>query len=45
MKNDILLTDGKTSHIFLNQEGKVADVRKYPVWKDILAKIPSLKMQ
>lgn len=43
MRENILLTDGKTSHVFLNEEGKVADVRKYPVWEDILAKIPSLK--
>lgn len=43
MKEDILLTDGKTSHVFLNNEGRVADVRKYPVWEDVLAKIPSLK--
>lgn len=41
MKGDILCTDGKTSHIFLNKEGKVADVRKYPIWEDVLAKIPS----
>lgn len=42
-KEDILLTDGKTSHVFLNKEGRVADVRKYPAWEDVLEKIPSWK--
>lgn len=43
MKENILLTDGKTSHVFLNKKGRVEDVRKYPVWEDILVKIPALK--
>ncbi|AHF06944.1 acyl-CoA thioesterase [Desulfitobacterium metallireducens] len=44
MMEDILLTDGKTSHVFLNKEGRVADVRKYRVWKEVATKIPSLKI-
>lgn len=43
IKGTVLLTDGKTSHVFLNKEGRVADVRKYPVWEEVLVKIPSLK--
>lgn len=42
-KGDILLTEGKTAHVFLNKAGRVADVRKYPVWEQVLTKIPSLK--
>ncbi|MEA4903109.1 thioesterase family protein [Desulfitobacterium sp.] len=45
MKGDTLLTDGKTSHVFLDKEGRVADVRKYPVWNDLGTIIPSLKKQ
>ncbi|HVJ48648.1 thioesterase family protein [Desulfitobacterium sp.] len=41
LKGTILLTEGKTSHVFLDQEGRVANVRKYPVWEQVLAKIPS----
>lgn len=42
-KNDHLLTEGKTVHMFINKEGRVVDARNYPVWEQVLARIPSLE--
>lgn len=42
-KDDHLLTEGKTVHMFINKEGRVVDARNYPVWEQVLAKIPSLE--
>ncbi|WP_434512463.1 acyl-CoA thioesterase [Desulfitobacterium sp. AusDCA] len=44
-KDSLLLTEGKTSHIFLNKEGKIVDIRKYPIWEQVLAKIPELNKE
>lgn len=32
-RDQILLADGKTVHVFLSQEGRLADVRKYEIWQ------------
>ncbi|EGW40273.1 thioesterase family protein [Desulfosporosinus sp. OT] len=29
---EILLAEGKTVHVFINKEGRPADVRKYAIW-------------
>lgn len=42
-KDDHLLTEGKTVHMFINKEGRVVDARNYPVWEQVLARIPSLE--
>lgn len=44
-KDNLLLTEGKTTHIFLNKEGKIVDIRKYPIWEQVLAKIPELNKE
>lgn len=31
-RDQTLLAEGKTVHVFLNQEGRLADVRKYDIW-------------
>jgi acyl-CoA thioester hydrolase len=35
-RDKTLLTEGETVHIFLNGEGKMANVRNYPVWQQVL---------
>jgi len=30
-----LLAEGKTVHVFINKEGRSADVRRYPIWKPL----------
>ena len=32
-RKEILVAEGKTVHIFINQEGRPADVRKYAIWQ------------
>lgn len=44
-KDSLLLTEGKTTHIFLNKEGRVVDIRKYSIWEQVLAKIPELNKE
>lgn len=31
-REETLLTEGKTVHVFINKEGRPADVREYPIW-------------
>ena len=31
-RDEILLAEGKTVHVFVNTEGRLADVRKYAIW-------------
>lgn len=39
-KGELLLTEGKTKHVFLNREGTIADIRKYPIWDQLSAFLP-----
>ena len=32
-REEILLAEGKTVHVFINKEGRLADVRKYEIWQ------------
>lgn len=31
-REEALLAEGKTDHVFINNEGHLADVRRYPIW-------------
>lgn len=31
-RDELIVAEGKTVHVFLNQEGHLADVRKYDIW-------------
>lgn len=31
-RQETLLAEGKTVHVFINKEGRSTDVRKYPIW-------------
>ncbi|HEY8909271.1 MAG TPA: thioesterase family protein [Desulfosporosinus sp.] len=31
-RDDTLLADGKTVHMFINKDGRLADVRQYAIW-------------
>ena len=31
-RGETLLAEGKTVHVFINKEGRPADVRRYPIW-------------
>lgn len=39
-RENTLLAEGETVHVFINKEGKISDARKYPVWQDVLKIIP-----
>ena len=32
-REETLLAEGKTVHVFINEEGRPADVRKYAIWQ------------
>lgn len=34
--DNTLLAEGKTVHVFLNSEGRLADIRKYEIWDRLL---------
>ena len=36
LRDNTLLAEGKTVHVFINKEGKTSDARNYPVWQDVL---------
>jgi acyl-CoA thioester hydrolase len=36
-REETLLAEGKTVHIFINKEGKVSDARSYPIWQEVLS--------
>ncbi|TGE31270.1 thioesterase family protein [Desulfosporosinus sp. Sb-LF] len=31
-RDETLLAEGKTVHVFINKEGRMADVHRYPIW-------------
>lgn len=35
LRDDIVLAQGKTVHVFINKDGKISDVRNYPIWEDV----------
>lgn len=34
-REETLVAEGKTDHVFINQEGRLADVRKYEIWQRV----------
>lgn len=35
LRDESLLAEGQTVHVFINEGGKISDVRKYPIWEDL----------
>ena len=42
-REETLLAEGKTVHVFLNTEGRIADVRRYAIWTRLQAIIEKHK--
>lgn len=42
-REEILLAEGKTVHVFINTEGRLADVRRYAIWTRLQAIIEKQK--
>ncbi|MDR3586147.1 MAG: thioesterase family protein [Desulfosporosinus sp.] len=34
-REEILLAEGKTVHVFVNKDGRPADVKKYAIWQEL----------
>lgn len=42
-REETLLADGKTVHVFLNKEGRLADVRRFAIWNRLQTVIENYK--
>ena len=42
-REETLLAEGKTVHVFINKEGRLADVRQYAIWTSLQAIIEKHK--
>lgn len=36
LRDKTLLAEGKTTHFFVNNEGKISDARNYSVWQEVI---------
>lgn len=43
MRGDVLLTEGKTVHVFITEEGRLADVRGYAIWSQLQSILETAK--
>jgi len=43
-REEILLAEGKTVHVFINKEGRPADVRKFEIWSRLLPILEKQKL-
>lgn len=43
-REEILLAEGKTVHVFINKQGRPADVRKYEIWSRLLPILEKQKL-
>lgn len=41
LRDETVLAEGKTVHVFINREGKITDARNYPIWQEVLRVIPN----
>ncbi|KUO74427.1 MAG: acyl-CoA thioester hydrolase [Desulfosporosinus sp. BRH_c37] len=42
-KGETLLAEGKTVHVFINKEGRLSNIRRYPIWTRLQAIIEKQK--